>query len=136
VTARALVAGAVAALVVAVPAAAVLGAPPQIVRVSALRAHVLVTARFDRSELPYRVEVSTSPRLGAAGFPARFVADAEWLPSAGTGLVRYRTKRSLAPGRYWVAVSGRIAGVGTCFPLHGGGPCNVVWSRPVPLRVG
>jgi hypothetical protein len=108
---------------------------PTLTAVSAQRGHVVVDARLTPDEAPYQVEVATSSRLLATGFPQSALVLRERLPTETTGKVHYRTHAGVKPGRYWVAVSARLLDATSCMPIKPGADCNVAWSRAVPLRV-
>lgn len=134
-TARVWTAGLLTGLVAVGAASAGEGGSPRLVSAAASGRHAAVVARFGRDDVANQIEVSTSSRITAAGFPAKAIVIREQLPNGVTGTLRYRTKGELRPGRYWVAVSAHLLGFGTCVPLRRGVPCDVAWSNTLPLHV-
>jgi hypothetical protein len=126
-----------AAVVALAPATALAAATeaPTVAAVSVQRGHVVVDARFTPDNAPYQVEVATSSRLLATGFPQSALVLRERLPAETTGKLHYRTHAAVKPGRYWVAVSARLLDATSCMPIKPGAICNVAWSRAAPLRV-
>lgn len=80
---------------------------------------------------PGRIEVGASARTEpSGGFPAGTVKIRETItaqPDAG-GIVRWRTRKVLSRGTYYVTVSGFLTGgVTSCIPLRGN--CLERWSN-------
>lgn len=106
-----------------------------VTRVSVRGGHVIVAARFGPAQGPYLVEFSRSKTIYATGFQRRDLVLRAALLASDTGLVRYRTRQTVVPGRYWVAVAARLLDATSCQPILHGMDCNVEWSRPVAVRV-
>ena len=108
---------------------------PAVVGLSAQRGHVVVSAQFGAGQGPYLVEIARTKTMYATGFPKRFIVVREALPQTATGLVHYRIRETVHPGRYWVAVAAHLLDATSCQPILHGMDCNVQWSRPVLVRV-
>lgn len=102
---------------------------------TAQHGHVVVTYTLNDPDLaPRSIVVARRPARNADGsFLAANIRLDEALGSTRIrGGYRARTQHTLAPGRYWVEISGVVIGV-DCFPAK---PCHQTWSnvRPVVVR--
>ena len=132
---RACVAGATLVGVAVLATGAGADSSPAVVGLSAQRGHVVVAAQFGAGQGPYIVEIARAKTMYATGFPKRFVVVREALPQTATGLVHYRTRGIVRPGRYWVAVAAHLLDATSCQPILHGMDCNVQWSHAVAVRV-
>jgi hypothetical protein len=93
--------------------------------------HLVVVFSLGDLARAAEIEAATSPRRGVNGaFLAGFVKLREKIaagPRATTGLVRWRTRNTLPPGRYYVHVSGVDVGETSCKPY--GAECLEEWSN-------
>lgn len=95
--------------------------------------HIVVVYTLSPDLLPGRVLVASSPKAAPNGqFLKADVRLSQRLSgkTAATG-TRLRTSRTLAPGRYWVEVSGVTTGL-DCTPHK---PCPTHWSNVRRVRV-
>jgi hypothetical protein len=127
-------------LVVAALASAGLaaGLVPVLKTASAVNGHVVVTFTLTGDLLPGQIVVATSPRKTPSGAflrsTVRLREDVTSKASAAE-VVRYRTRKALAAGTYYVEVSGvETGGVTDCVPRAA--DCLVHWSnvRKVVVR--
>jgi hypothetical protein len=121
-----------ALVALAVPAGASAGAP-RLRSAHAVGRHVEVVFSLGGLARASKIQI-------AAGTGGRFAPGAirlsEWIaaaPNAATGLVRWRTRGTLRPGRYWVRVSGVDAGETSCMPRLS--DCLAQWSNVLAVTV-
>ena len=120
------------AAAVALGAAAVTGVSaassdlPYLRSASASKGHVIVVYRLGEL-LPGRIVVAVRPRTNARGALLKTNRRIDE-PLRGTKIasgLRARTRHTLAPGRYYVQVSGTVVGL-DCLPKK---PCPPRWSN-------
>jgi hypothetical protein len=95
--------------------------------------HIVVVYTLGTDVAPGRVLVASSPKAGPNGkFLKADVRLSEPLNGTRTANgMRFRTRRALSPGRYWVEVSGVATGL-DCTPHK---PCETRWSNVRRVRV-
>jgi hypothetical protein len=126
---------AIAVAVVFAGGAATAPGTPVLRSVAAADGHLVVTFTLPRDLVPGRVLVATS-RAGLSHLtssPSVKLREAmHTTPDPATGVARWRTRKSLPAGTYYVEVSGVVAvGVTDCTPRRS--DCLTRWSNP--LRV-
>jgi hypothetical protein len=128
----------VLAVTVALGAAAVTGVSaassnlPYVRSVSASKGHVIAVYRLG-DLLPGRIVVAVRPQTGLRGELLKAnirVSEPLRITKTSRGL-RTRTRHRLAPGRYYVQVSGTSVGL-DCLPSK---PCPPRWSNVRRVRV-
>jgi hypothetical protein len=116
----------------AVPAAASADGP-RLRSVHAVGRHVEVVFSLGGLARASQIQIAaaTSSRFapGAVRLSERIAA----APNATTGLVRWRTRGTVKPGRYWVRVSGVDTGETSCTPKLS--DCLAQWSNVLAVTV-
>ena len=116
----------------AVPAAASADGP-QLRSAHAVGGHVEVVFSLGGLARASRIQIAAGP---GGRFTAGALRLSEWIaaaPNASTGLVRWRTRGTLRPGRYRVRVSAVDAGETGCTPKLS--DCLAQWSNVLPVTV-
>ena len=119
------------ALVSATGGATAVGTP--VLRsVSAADGHLIVTFTLAQDSVPGRVLVATSRAGLSHPIPGSSVKLREAMhtsPDPVTGVARWRTRKSLPAGTYYVEVSGvETIGITDCIPRRA--DCLTHWSNP------
>jgi hypothetical protein len=119
------------ALVFATGGATAAGAP--VLRsVSAADGHLIVTFTLAQDSIPGQVLATTS-RAGLShpipGLSVKLREAMRGSPDPVTGVARWRTRKSLPAGTYYVEVSGiETVGITDCRPRRA--DCHMRWSNP------
>ncbi len=125
-----------ALVALAVPAAASADGP-RLRSAHAVGGHVEVVFSLGGLVRASQIQIAAGPGAGPGGrFPTRTLRLSERIaaaPDASTGLVRWRTRGTVRPGRYWVRVSAVDAGETGCTPKLS--DCLAQWSNMLPVTV-
>ncbi len=105
---------------------------PQLRSARAVGRHVEVVFSLGGLARASQIQIAAGPgrfSTGAVRLSERIAA----APNASTGLVRWRTRQALRPGRYWVRISAVDAGETSCTPKLS--DCLAQWSNVLPVTV-
>ncbi len=106
---------------------------PQLRSARAVGGHVEVVFSLGGLVRASQIQIAAGPggrfTSGALRLSERVAA----APNASTGLVRWRTRGTLRPGRYWVRVSAVDAGETSCIPKLS--DCLAQWSNVLSVTV-
>ena len=110
---------------------------PRLRSAHAVGGHVEVIFSLGGLVRASQIQIASGPRPGPGGrFSPGTVRLTERIaaaPDAATGIVRWRTRGTLRPGRYWVKVSGVDSGETGCTPKLS--DCLAQWSNMLPVTV-